>query len=84
MMQKITADLTKVDGFGERVETGPLQINDDWPCTVIRGDDSFGYAIALAETIKIAESSNPAEFGSILAILQTKGLLELLQKCQVK
>lgn len=35
----------------ERVETGAIQIGDDWPGTFIRGDDSFHYSAHLREIL---------------------------------
>jgi hypothetical protein len=46
-MQKITADLSEIPcpfgdrPHGARVETGPLQINNDWPGVFIRGDNAM-------------------------------------------
>lgn len=36
-----------------RVETGPVQFGDDWPGIFIRGDNAFGYAMALQEAMEI-------------------------------
>ena len=35
-----------------RVETGPLQINDDWPGIFIRGDNAMHYAYSLDMLLK--------------------------------
>lgn len=81
-IQKIKADLVVVNGLGGRVETGPLQINDDWPCTFIRGDDSFAYIMALQYVLKLAEeaaSKNPEL--DLMTIYLARGLLETLQGC---
>jgi len=37
---------------GGRVETGPVQFGDDWPGVFIRGDNAFGYAMALQEAME--------------------------------
>lgn len=54
-MTKLTCKLP--DGLS-RIETGPLQINDDWPGTFIRGDDSAYYAHVLEYIIPILEKNN--------------------------
>ena len=57
-LQKITADLKDIPcpfgsrPHGERVETGSLQINDDWPGIFIRGDNALGYAMHLEMAIR--------------------------------
>jgi len=38
-----------------RVETGPLQVGDDWPGVFIRGDDAAGFAHALSSAIATLE-----------------------------
>jgi hypothetical protein len=45
MSEKTQITATDVDG---RVETGPLQINDDWPGLFVRGDACIYYAQFLA------------------------------------
>lgn len=49
-IQKITATLPEDQG---RVETGPLQVNDDWPGVFIRGDSAFHYALQLTQVIDV-------------------------------
>jgi hypothetical protein len=52
-LQKINADLSQIpsiykeDEHGTRVETGPLQINEDWPGIFIRGDNAAYLAYTL-------------------------------------
>ena len=52
-LQTIAADLTKLprkfdpEVPADRVETGVLQINDDWPGVFIRGDNAAWYAMQL-------------------------------------
>ena len=77
-LQKITAELDEVSGFGSRVETGPLQINDDWPGLFIRGDNAFHYAAHLAVVLeRINVEDNSTTFSS--AIIH--GLLDDLLSC---
>lgn len=61
--------------LAERIETGPAQFGDDWPCTIIRGDCSFAYAMALTAAIEII--SDP------IVKIQLKNLKDLLKECQL-
>jgi hypothetical protein len=45
------SEIRKFPEQAERVETGPIQFGEDWPGTFIRGDNCFGYAMALRATI---------------------------------
>ena len=61
---KIQAEITG------RVETGPLQINDDWPGIFVRGDD----CVFLASLITMAHDSpdySMLTYGNLCARLQT-------------
>jgi hypothetical protein len=73
IMQKINTELVDVDGFGGRVETGPLQINDDWPGVFIRGDSAFNYAFQLEALL-----ANPDD---LIAKTVMQGLADLLNSC---
>lgn len=82
MLQKITADLDKINVFGTRVETGPLQINDDWPGLFIRGDNAFNYAMQLETLLKEAG----IEEGDIhleMTRCVLEGLLDDLKSCNM-
>lgn len=66
MIQKITADLSQIpspfkgEDHAERVETGPLQINEDWPGFFLRGDATLYYAMCLENMINAFETGeNP-------------------------
>lgn len=61
---------------GARVETGPLQFGDDWPGTFIRGDNAFGYRLALQRVLSGA--SDP------IARAQVEGLARLLAACDAR
>jgi len=55
---------------GERVETGPVQFGDDWPGVFVRGDNAFGYAMALQEAMeKIPEGLNKIQIKSLCELL---------------
>ncbi len=38
--------------INERVESGPLQINDDWPGYFMRGDTAFGTAVSIRQALE--------------------------------
>jgi len=52
--QKLVVDIEKseLSGFGGRVETGAVQVNDDWPALFVRGDDSLDLAQAISCVLK--------------------------------
>ena len=91
-MQKITADLSELprnfgpDIIASRVETGPLQINDDWPMVAIRGDNAAWYAMQLDIAInKLSEMSlEDTDFGGTILISSLKSLSELFKSCLIK
>jgi len=70
-IQKITAALPN-----GRVETGPVQFNDDWPGTFIRGDNANHFALYLAEAIQRLETIKP---DNIFLVPVLRGLLSDLQ-----
>jgi len=82
-LQKITAELDKVNGFGARVETGPLQINDDWPGVFIRGDNALYYAMQLETLLKEADiDEDDIHLDMTRCVLE--GLLDDLKSCNVE
>lgn len=72
-LQKITAKLNE-----SRVETGPLQINDDWPGLFIRGDNAFHYAAHLAV---ILDRINTEDGSTVISSAVIHGLLDDLLSC---
>jgi len=76
-LQKIDAEL----GKGNRVESGPLQINDDWPGVFIRGDNAMFYGMALKDLLSILE--NETGIRTMLTTSALYGLAELLASCNV-
>lgn len=58
-IQKIVADNVGQARELERVETGPVQFNDDWPGVFIRGDNAGPAAMhlkmVLSEAVKCVE-----------------------------
>ena len=48
----MTTNIRVIDvKLDDRVETGPLQIGDDWPGVFIRGDNAFYYAMNLRNAL---------------------------------
>ena len=88
-LQKITADLKDIPcpfgsrPHGERVETGSLQINDDWPGIFIRGDNALGYAMHLEMAIRALEESANNNEMDVFALHGLKGLADLLSSCRL-
>lgn len=72
--QKITTSLPEGTA---RIETGNLQINDDWTGVFIRGDHAIMYTTALDRVILNMES-NPHD---PVLLFQMKSLKSLLSDC---
>ena len=72
---------TNIDG-NDRIETGPLQINGDWPGVFIRGDNAMFYGMALRQLLSLLKDGNNIE--RMLTISPLYGLAELLASCNVK
>lgn len=70
-IRKIECELT------ERVETGPVQFNDDWPGIFIRGDNAAYYAFML-ESFMLDHNGEKA-----IATGVVNSLLRLLRECRV-
>lgn len=68
--RRVTKIETKEPPLGGRVESGALQINDDWTGLYLRGDDSF----ALAMQIKMLDNEvklDPIKYGAIKSLVRT-------------
>ena len=70
-IKKLKVDLPSDD----RVETGPIQFNDDWPGFFIRGDNAFAIRMAIAAYIV-----NPNDW---VAKMQLRAFVEELDSCNV-
>lgn len=57
----------------ERLETGPVQMSEDWPGVFIRGDNAAGYMFALEEAQGLLPDG--------LVKAQIEGLERLLSSC---
>ena len=84
MIQKIKVeDLdSQLGDKHARVETGPLQINNDWPGTFIRGDNSFGYALELEEILGALTDEQKRTHWIAVGGLQN--LLDVLKSSTIK
>lgn len=65
------------DGLG-RIESGPLQVGDDWPGTFIRGDNCMGYVATLNMVIYWAEAGKVPD---AMTVEQVRGLISELAGC---
>jgi hypothetical protein len=78
IIQKITCKLPEGQ---QRIESGPLQVNEDWPGTFIRGDNAIYYAFSLQlmlDRLK-REGIQLIPFGEENIL---KNLIEDLNSCQ--
>lgn len=62
--------VTKIDYNGSRVETGSLQIGDDWPGVFIRGDAAAYYSMMIESFLENREDA--------LAEFQVRDLARIL------
>lgn len=79
-IQRITADLSQLpEPFaGEpanRVETGALEINDDWPGVFIRGDNAMHYAVCLK---RLLDNMSPLADSADVVDIVTRGTVQSL------
>jgi len=81
-IQKLKVDLSEIPcpfdmrEHAERVETGPVQFNDDWPGVFIRGDNALWIALQLDQYIKCVEKGEKPTW---CEDLEVKNLLNLLR-----
>lgn len=69
--------------MSNRVETGPVQFDDDWPGVFIRGDNAFMFASSLEWVISLAENNAALppsdDVTHRIYINATRALLDLLR-----
>lgn len=65
----------------ERIETGPLQINDDWPGYFIRGDAAFMLSFYISELIESHTEHRPP---SPIYLAMVQSFAESLGDCDVR
>lgn len=81
-IQKLKVDLSQIPcpfnlrEHAERVETGPVQFNDDWPGVFIRGDNAHWIAMCLEQYMEDAEKGEELNWTSTAEL---KNLLFLLR-----
>jgi hypothetical protein len=83
-MPRFSYELRKIDAIlhrDQRIETGPVQINDDWPGVFIRGDNAMFYAMALKSLLNMLKDEK--DLDRMLAVSPLYGLAELLASCNV-
>jgi len=89
-MQEITADLSKIpDPFhikehGDRIESGALIINNDWPGIFFRGDDALYFGMMLSQLLEKYKGQEK-EMTNIdyLTIHALRGYVQTLMSCRV-
>jgi hypothetical protein len=79
-MQKIDCNL----GNLSRIETGALQINEDWPGLFIRGDNAFGISMEINHLLVILNKEEITSSELDLIKLNLKKIQTLLQSSQIK
>lgn len=85
-IQKIKVDLSQIPcpfnlhEHAERVETGPVQFNEDWPGVFIRGDNALWMAVQLEQYIKCVENDKTPDWS---ATSEVKYLLQLLRGAHI-
>lgn len=63
----------------ERLETGPLQVEGDWPGIFIRGDKALIMAFHLDQAAVLFRAAYPTEFTG--APVQLEAMARLLRRC---
>ena len=64
----------------QRIETGALQVNGDWPGVFIRGYSALYLAMQLVQVIDVLKDHNSGPF--VLGAME--GLKQLLVSCDVR
>lgn len=84
-MARFSRKLRKVDAVlnrNDRIETGPVQFNDDWPGVFIRGDNALFYGMALKSLLAMLKDEKEVDI--MLTVSPLYGLAELLASCNIK
>ena len=73
----------KIEYDGERIETGPIRIGDDWTGIFMRGDDALPTAMYLNYILEYVESRMNTEdnLEDLFAINMLKSHIKLLGSC---
>ena len=66
-----------------RIETGAVQFGDDWPMTVIRGDNAMWYNMQLELLLnKVEETELKKDYAMVISTL--RGLQSILSGCNAR
>lgn len=88
-IQRITADLSQLpEPFpghaANRVETGALEVNDDWPGVFIRGDNAMHYAVSLKRLlVKLESQTDTTDLIDIVSLGTVQSLVKLLDSSRI-
>lgn len=66
-----------------RIETGPLQVGDDWPGIFIRGDNAIWWASQLEDAAS-AVANSPCTGHSVGVYASLKEMASLFRSCAVR
>ena len=66
-----------------RVETGVVQFEDDWPGVFIRGDNAMNFAGALTNLLEVVEATSIKVGRGTIAHRTVESLLNLLESSHV-
>lgn len=82
-LQKINTDNIR------RIETGPVQFNNDWPCVVIRGDNALYTAMMLQQVAQLLEKymendGSAGVFTTSMGLTELKNHVKLLSSCNAQ
>ena len=61
----------------ERVESGAVQFGNDWPGIFLRGDNTFGFLLAMKSFL----DKTPEEMKKSFEYLTIKGYMQLFSEC---
>lgn len=73
-------ELTKIEYIGDRIESGPIQIGDDWPGIFMRGDYALPTAYYLSIILQEYEKSNPED---VMFTMYVKDFIMFLSSCNM-
>ena len=85
-IQKLTVDLSQIPcpfdmrEHAERVETGPVQFNDDWPGFFLRGDSTLYYAMCLENVLNAVETGEKPD---VMYLMSLQGLLRSMRGSRI-
>lgn len=87
-MQKINVDVSTLstqvqrNTDSNRIETGVVQFNDDWPGVFIRGDNAMHFATRLKQLIAMVEKPGTQTL-DMFTLISAKNLVDLLESCAI-